>query len=120
MNESPIFQVPAEMIKAETKRNKSIRLSFDTQENVSAEALKRVFEWRDQVGWLSFAVRQVDVEDIKDLPEIVTEETRTPSQRMRAVLFRMWEQKNEGYTDFNLYYAFKMEKLIDFLKEKLA
>jgi hypothetical protein len=120
MNDSPIFQVAAELFRAETKRNKSIRLTFDTQENVSAEALKRVFEWRDQVGWLSFAVRQVDVDDIKDLPEIVTEETRTPSQRMRAVLFRLWETNPEGYTDFNPYYAFKMEKLINFLKEKLA
>ena len=44
---------------------------------------------------------------------------KSPSKRMKAVLFRMWEQKPEGYMDFNLYYQFKMEGFINHLKTKL-
>jgi len=41
---SEIFQIMAEMTKAVTMANGSVSLQFDSQENVSAEALKRVRE----------------------------------------------------------------------------
>jgi len=44
---------------------------------------------------------------------------KTPGQRMRAVLYKLWEQSSEGYADFNLYYNFKMEQYISNLKSKL-
>lgn len=44
---------------------------------------------------------------------------KTPGQRMMHVLYRLWEQNSEGYSDFNLYYQFKMEQLINHLKTKL-
>ena len=44
---------------------------------------------------------------------------KSPGQRMRAVLYRLWEQVPEGYDDFNLYYQFKMEQLINHIKTKL-
>lgn len=44
---------------------------------------------------------------------------KSQSQRQKAVLFRLWEQNQEGYVDFNLYYNFKMEQLINHLKTKL-
>lgn len=44
---------------------------------------------------------------------------KTPGQRMRAVLYKLWEQSSEGYADFNLYYQFKMEQLINHIKTKL-
>lgn len=44
---------------------------------------------------------------------------KSPSTRLKAVLYRLWEKEPEGYEDFNLYYKFKMEKLIDHYKTKL-
>ena len=44
---------------------------------------------------------------------------KTPSQRMRNVLFILWKQDPEGYKDFNLYYISRMEKFIDALKENI-
>jgi hypothetical protein len=107
-----IFQVPAEMIKAETKRNKSIRLTFDSQENVSAEALKRVFEWRDQVGWLLFAVRQHEPQDLLTLPEIQTveEDELKPSVKMRRALHVLWSKVPEGFKTDEDHYKYYMEK----------
>lgn len=44
---------------------------------------------------------------------------KTPGQRLRGVLYRNWEQKNEGFKTFTQYYDSKMEILIEHFKEKL-
>lgn len=55
----------------------------------------------------------------KDILEIKLDATsKSPSQRMRNTLYRLWEQDNEG-KEFPVYYEVKMEKLLDYLKGKL-
>lgn len=44
---------------------------------------------------------------------------KSPSQRMRNVLFILWQQNNGGYEDFNLFYLNRMDRLIDQIKTKL-
>ena len=44
---------------------------------------------------------------------------KPPSQRLRAVLYRMWEQDNEGFKDSNLHYIYHMNKVIEHFKSKL-
>jgi len=46
-------------------------------------------------------------------------ETKTPSQRLRGVLYVRWEREKEGFTDFKEYYKYKMEKVITHFKNKL-
>ena len=60
--------------------------------------------------------------DDLDLPELkMTEkDDKTPSQRLRAVLFRLWEK--EGKQEFKTsdeHYKYFMEKLIDHWKVRL-
>lgn len=45
-------------------------------------------------------------------------ETKTPSQRMHNVIYRLWE-KSDKSKDSEAYYKSTMEKIIDQLKEKL-
>lgn len=45
--------------------------------------------------------------------------TKTPSQRLRGVLFRAFERDSEGCKDFKEYYRLKMEKIITHFKGKL-
>ena len=59
------------------------------------------------------------IETINDLKSDYDEFGKNPSQRLRAVLYRLWEQGSEGYKDFNLYYQFKMQGFISHLKSKL-
>lgn len=51
---------------------------------------------------------------LEDVPNF-----KSPSQRLRAVLYRMWEQDKNGYNDFNLFYLNRMEQLIEHFKTKL-
>lgn len=45
--------------------------------------------------------------------------TRTPSERLRGVFFRHWENDSEDFDEFEVYYEYKMEKLISHYKKLL-
>lgn len=55
----------------------------------------------------------------KQFDELDSRQTKTPSQRMRNVLYVLYEQDTEGYTNFKDYYDYKLEKVITWLKEKI-
>jgi len=44
---------------------------------------------------------------------------KSPSQRLRGVLYRTFENENEGFKNFESYYTNKMETIITHLKNKL-
>ena len=121
MNDAKIFQIPASISQIKTLAN-CWRFQFDTQETITGEDMATVSDWKRQngVGWLSFAMRQIEIEDIAELPEIKTDDTKTPGQRLRAVLFLNWKQNPEKCETFEAYYLIKMEKLINHYKERLA
>ena len=58
----------------------------------------------------AFEVIKLDAEDLG---------AKTPSQRLRAVLYRYWEQDPKGHDSFPLYYEYMMSKLIESVKNKL-
>lgn len=60
-----------------------------------------------------------EVNLINDLKTDFENTGKTHSQRLRAVLYKLWEQNNEGYKDFNLYYQYHMELFITHLKGKI-
>lgn len=47
-------------------------------------------------------------------------ESKSPSKRMRNVFFRLWEQDKCGYEDFELFYRWRMDQIIEKLKDKLV
>lgn len=68
---------------------------------------------------LTATFKPVDFEP-KEIKEIKGEfEGKTPSQRLRAVIFIYWQQKGE-VGDFDAFYKRQMEKLIDRVKEFLS
>jgi hypothetical protein len=44
---------------------------------------------------------------------------KTQSQRLRGVLYRLWQQDNEGYKNDRLHYDSKMDEIINHFKGKL-
>jgi hypothetical protein len=50
-------------------------------------------------------------------------EDKSPSQRLRWVLYKLWEQsadKDSYNNEFELFYRAKMERIIDTLKDKIS
>lgn len=44
---------------------------------------------------------------------------KTPSQRLRSTLFILYNQDSLGYKEFKDYYIFRMEKIINYYKNKI-
>lgn len=117
-----LLQIPATLLKYESKANHTIKLTFESQENMAPALLSNIIDKVEQTGYLNFAVRQLDMTDLADLPEIDPvkyDNAKSPGQRLRAVIYRYWEQKGKQ-GDFNLYYIAAMERLINQYKDKLA
>ena len=56
--------------------------------------------------------------EIEALKADYTDTGKTHSQRLRAVLYRLWEQ-DKTYPEFHDFYIVKMEKIIEHFKQKL-
>ena len=122
MDDRALFQVPGVMTKFISMAHSSMRIHVDTQENISPDMLHNLLSMKDKVGYFTFCIDMLDFEDITDLPKIdktTYSESKSPSQRLRAVLFLLHKQKGGKPEDFNEYYDNVMEKLINKYKDML-
>lgn len=99
----------------------SVSVCVETQE-LSPGKAGELFSLRGKVAMMYLSPK--DVVTQKELAQVdsITPEDRgkTPSQRMRAILYLLWKQNNEGYKDFPLYYQSRMEKFLDELKNNIV
>jgi len=115
-----IFQIPAEISKVVSMAHRSLRLVCDTQENLTDEQMAKAMGKIGKPGWFTFSVEPVKPEDLLNLPPLTFDrDEKTPSQRLRAVLYRLWEQGGKPTQTFEEWYRIKMEKIIEHLKQQL-
>jgi len=115
------FQIPAELKRYRSLINKMLQVSFETSE-LTPEQMANIHYSLDKVGYLAFAPDPFTTQELEEIDSLKVEFNDTgkpPSQRLRAVLYRAWEQKPEGYKVFPDYYNAKMEILIEHYKSKL-
>ena len=112
--------IPATIQKVETMARYA-RIIVDTQENLTVDQLSELFAQHEKVGWFFFLAKPEVKITSEMLPEIRLEEgEKSPSQRMRAVLYVYWQQKTDQSQHFELFYRHWMERTIDAIKEKLT
>lgn len=113
------FRVGATFEKASTLKDGSLRVTFDTQD-LDAEKMAKVFQMRKEIGHLIFArpntTVELPVEKPKGIPKGVNE--KSACQRLRAVIFRVWESIG-GHGSSDAFYQNEVEKIIDGYKAKL-
>ena len=107
-------QVQATLEGLSTRKDGSLAMRFSTQELDTQEKLI-LLEKQGKFGWLLFDENAFKEADI---PKSQAVEGKTPSQRLRAALFVLWEHSDK-IDDFETYYRRKMEKLIDWVKDKI-
>ena len=111
------FKIPATLEGVSTLKDGGVSLRFHTQE-LSADEKTTAFGYQQGFGWLLFQEKDDYKEDV-DLGEIRKDTGgKSPSQRMRSVLYLLW-QKAGSSASFEVYYAQQMERIIDMLKMKL-
>jgi hypothetical protein len=115
------FQLPAGLESYRSLKDGTLKLSFETGE-LSPEAMANVHYSLNKVGFLSFSPDPFATHELEEIDKLKVEfndSGKPPSQRLRAVLYRLFEQKPEGYKTFNDFYGAKMETLIEHFKSKL-
>ena len=103
-----------------TRKDKTIKLSFGTQE-LSPNEFAEVFKMNQQfcyIGLKPEPFSKIETDSIDSL-KAEYDDMKSPSQRLRAILYRNYEQDNQGYKDFNTYYIGQMETICNHFKSKL-
>lgn len=103
-----------------TLKDGTIKLTFETQE-LKPSDVGILFSYRKSIGYLAFKPETFEEDQIKMIESLKVDEFesgKSDSKRMRNVLFRLWQIDKCGYDDFNLYYKYRMNDLIEMLKSE--
>lgn len=103
-----------------TRKDRTLSLSFGTQE-ISPDKMGQLMTMNQSVCFLAVKPDPFSKEEtnlIADLKADIELQAKTPAQRLRGVLFRLWEQQGDT-EDFTTYYEREMHKITEHFKSKL-
>ena len=118
--------------KVSTLADGSLRIYVGTPE-LAQETIVNLFRLIRKPGYVLISANHINQDQI-DAVEKVTSNSefneKTPSQRMRGVLYKLWEKTQPKtlngdtgemeYVEFDLFYKRQMNKIIDHFKTKLV
>lgn len=110
--------LPAQINPPTLRKDGSAKITLDTRE-LNAEEIFTIMSLRHKEGWLCFAPNEDEIEIPEGNAEV---DEKSPSQRLRSVLFVLYKQetgKGKFVGFFNTFYIERMEKLIQLLKDKI-
>ena len=114
-----ILQLEVQIQKVQTLLDKGLKVDVITQELGPGDSAK-LLGLKGKTGWMVFKATKITQEEVINLPDEAKEfkTDKTASQRLRAVIYRLWEQTSKEET-FDAFYRRHLEKLIDQYKERL-
>lgn len=114
-----MIQTAAILEGVSTLKDGSISVRFHTQE-LSPEQKVQFMEYLQKFGWMLFKEAETPfVEDeIPDYDPKQYDEIKSPSQRLKAVIFVKSQQDGVSKKDFNEFYQKEMARIIEGYKTK--
>lgn len=111
------LQFSAQVDGVTAKKDKTLSLKLGTQE-LTSEETSYIFDLMNKQIWIGMA--ETALESL-DVPEVMPEMhgDKTPSQRLRGLLYVLWENKTDKKRTFPQFYEDYMFKLCEQLKAKL-
>lgn len=120
-NKTPtiVFQTQGIVRKIQSMSDGSMRVIIDTQELGVAD-VAALYQYVNQFAAMALAANITDeVVSAMEIPDRIEEDgDKSQSQRLRNVIYRLWEQKGKPGSD-ELYYRATMSKIIEMMKSKL-
>lgn len=113
--------IPAILQTFRSLKDKTLKIEFETNE-LTPEQYAEISRHIQTFGFLAFKKDEFKSEQIQLLSDTKVDyddTTKTPSKRLRDVLFISWKQSNCGYENFEDYYRYHMENFISHIKSKL-
>jgi len=118
MTSNSKLQAQATISKVMTMCDNTVRLWVDTQD-MGAEDKAALFGLYNKIGWFLFAEAEESLGDAQELPEVhVDRGEKTPSERLRAVIYRIWENTSRVRNSEDFYRS-TMEDIITKMKAKI-
>jgi hypothetical protein len=121
--DNKLLFIPCAIESISTRKDKTLKITIGTQELDPKSMSQLLNQWSNGYGIMAFKKEEFNIEEKELLESIkINQEelnTKTPSQRLRAVLYILYTKNNEGYNDFTNYYLSKIEKLIKTITNKI-
>ena len=99
------------------KADGSVKLEATTNYEVSTDDYMLMDTYRQKQGWLLFKENEFDDSDVPD--DSAPSDTKSPSHRLRSVLYAYHMEHNNDPAKFRSFYEATMEKYIQQIKDKL-
>lgn len=114
---STVFQ--AQISGVNRLKDGTFKLTLETQE-INKEQRSDLMDYQGLVKVLisDENIAKEVITAVDDL-EISDNSNKTKSQRLKAVLFKLWEKEPSGFEDFTTFYRSRMERIINQIKERL-
>jgi len=117
----PPIILPAILDNYSNRKDKTVAVKFVTQE-LTPEKVMEIHSRIDQFGVLYFRggekLSKAELDEIDAIDVDVYDSPRTQSQRLRGVLYVLWEKRG-GVGEFKDFYKTETEKIINHYKQKL-
>jgi len=112
--------IPAQVESITTRKDKTLKVTIGTQE-LSPNDAAQVFHLNQQFCYMAIKPEQFTKEETDIIESLKSDlsTAKTPSQRLRGILYLNYQQDNKGYKDFITYYASEIEKICEHYKNKL-
>jgi hypothetical protein len=111
-----VYQIPAIQMRVSTLKDSGLSLGFHTQE-ASDEEKVAIMNFTQRFGYLQFSDSE-----IQEVPKGTLQRDsigKSPSQRLRSVLYVLYQQSGVIELTFEEYYTRRMEQFIDRVKKQL-
>lgn len=108
--------VPAQLTRISRRADRSVSLGFVTGLEITPKDLMIMDTFYQREGWLLFKENKVGEEEIPEEDADITKKTQ--SERLRGVLYRVWES-TKTTEKFEDYYKSETEKIIEHYKTKI-
>lgn len=103
-----------------TRKDKTVKVVIGTQELDMRQA-GEVFSLTGGYAYVGIKEEQFSPWEVKEMDEIKADlsTVKTPSQRLRAILYLNFQQDPAGFKDFQTYYLHEMNRISEHYKSKL-
>jgi len=117
-----LLKIPASINKITTMADKTLQLAIYTTTELTPEDETKIMRYRNTEGVMVFSLQDIVEEDLIDLPKFKKEfeGELSPSQRMRNIIYKIWETTTDQKNPFPDYYKVYMFKLNGMLKERIG
>jgi hypothetical protein len=113
--------LPAIIEGINTRKDNTLLVKLATNE-LNPHKVGEIMSHHNKLCYVAIKPEHFTSDELKLIEGLKVDESigKSPSQRLRAVMFRNFEQSDEGFKNFESYYVNKMDTIIEHLKSKLV